>query len=223
MILGEPLYWAYFVGFVLVSILFFLLSKKNILRTKFILNNKINNKFSIERLFRFAFTFCLMLLCGSLIFLGIRGRAERKSPIRVGTAYFSDNIFLNQLGLNPNFTLLASYVESLNNNYNNFIDDKIALENIQNYLGITEIDSLFFLNRQSIPAHIIDSNSQPNLILILMESMSAYKMNRHGNKKNLTPFLDSLSKNGIYFDNFYSTGDHTFAGVFSSLFSFPTI
>ncbi len=56
-----------------------------------------------------------------------------------------------------------------------------------------------------------------------MESMSAAKMERHGNTKHLTPFLDSLSHNSYYFENIYTAGIHTFNGVFSTLFSFPAI
>ena len=41
--------------------------------------------------------------------------------------------------------------------------------------------------------------------------------------KNLTPFLDSISHAGYYFENIYTAGIHTFNGVFSTLFSFPAI
>jgi phosphoglycerol transferase MdoB-like AlkP superfamily enzyme len=41
--------------------------------------------------------------------------------------------------------------------------------------------------------------------------------------KNLTPFLDSLSREGLYFENAYSAGIHTFNGIFSILFSYPAL
>ena len=53
--------------------------------------------------------------------------------------------------------------------------------------------------------------------------MAAAKMKRHGNKNNLTPFLDSLSHQSLYFENIYTSGKHTFSGIFSTLFGFPTI
>lgn len=56
-----------------------------------------------------------------------------------------------------------------------------------------------------------------------MESMSAAKMKRHGNDDNLTPFLDSISNEGYYSENAYTSGIHTFNGIFSTLFSFPAI
>jgi len=62
-----------------------------------------------------------------------------------------------------------------------------------------------------------------NIVVVIMESMSAAKMERNGNMKNLTPFLDSISNTGLYFENIYTAGIHTFNGVFSTLFSFPAI
>ena len=53
--------------------------------------------------------------------------------------------------------------------------------------------------------------------------MSAAKMTRHGNKDNLTPFLDELSTKSNYFENTYSAGIHTFNGVFGTIFSYPAL
>ena len=158
-----------------------------------------------------------------LIFLGIRGRMQEKSPIKVGTAYFCDNTFLNQLGLNPVFTLMRSYFDNLDekNKKVAFMDDKLAIDNVRKYLGITEPIGDYPIARQIIS----DSTGENhyNIVLVIMESMSAGKMERHGNTKNLTPFLDSLSHNSYYFENIYTAGIHTFNGIFSTLFSFPAI
>ena len=54
---------------------------------------------------------------------------------------------------------------------------------------------------------------QPNVIMITIESFSAEFMNRYGNKKSLTPFLDSLSNSCIAFDNLYATGTRTVRGM----------
>jgi phosphoglycerol transferase MdoB-like AlkP superfamily enzyme len=62
-----------------------------------------------------------------------------------------------------------------------------------------------------------------NVVIVLMESMSAAKMSRNGNPDRLTPFLDSLTTQGCYFENAYSAGIHTYNGIFSTLFSFPAL
>lgn len=158
-----------------------------------------------------------------MMFIGIRGRVQKKSPIRVGTAYFSDNSFLNKLGLNPVFTLMKSYLESkdVRNSSINFMDENKAIKKVQSYLNIDRVVYDSPIARKIIP--ITSQEKKPNIVVIIMESMSAAKMSRHGSKNQMTPFLDSLAKNSIYFENIYTSGKHTFNGIFSTLFSFPAL
>ena len=162
------------------------------------------------------------LVALGLVFLGIRGRADEKSPIRVGTAYFSDHAFLNQLGLNPNFTLIRSWLDSKDEAYRTvrLMDDEEAVALAQGDLGIAHADPAHPLARQ---VRFDAPETKHNVVVVIMESMSAAKMARHGNTKGLVPFLDSLSHQGVYFENAYSAGIHTFNGVFSTIFSFPAL
>ena len=79
----------------------------------------------------FSIFFSLLTLV--FIFLGIRGRLESKSPIRVGTAYFSNYAFANQLGLNPVFTLLRSYLDAKKDKTDrvDLMDAELAIRNTQ--------------------------------------------------------------------------------------------
>lgn len=216
MIFEEPKYFAISIPFIILEILFFIFLKK-VFKKHIKSEKKLNPNVVFNLVTSLVFIF--------LIFVGIRGRIEKKSPIRIGTAYFSDNPFLNKLGLNPVFTFMRSYLDSLDetNTILTIIDGEKAEKNVRNYLNITSKKYNSPLARDIIPNNTL--KNKPNIILIIMESMSAKKMNRHGNKNNLTPFLDSLSysKNSIYFDNFYTSGKHTFNGVFSTLFSFPAV
>ncbi|KAA3650982.1 MAG: alkaline phosphatase family protein [Bacteroidetes bacterium] len=211
MILQEPKYIGILIPFIILIYLFYRILKH-------ILNLK-----EIEKTFPVYLKGIVYLLCLTLIFFGIRGRFSTKSPIRVGTAYFSNDAFLNQLGLNPVFTLLRSYLDSQkeSNKTLNLMDENKAIDLVKKSLNVPE--STF----KSPIARLIeaDSISKPkqNVVLILMESMSAAKMTRHGNQKNLTPFLDSLSQNAQYFNHIYTAGTHTFNGIFSTLFSFPAL
>lgn len=56
-----------------------------------------------------------------------------------------------------------------------------------------------------------------------MESMSAKLMQAFGQAKTLTPYLDSLYHESLSFNNIYSAGIHTNHGLYSTLYSFPTI
>ncbi|MDP4268003.1 MAG: sulfatase-like hydrolase/transferase [Bacteroidota bacterium] len=212
MIIQEPRYWLYLIPLVISIIVFYKLLKN-------IINKYFNFKRSQNTYAEIIFSFFFIVI----IFFGIRGRIEIKSPIRVGTAYFSNNAFLNQLGLNPNFTLIRSYLDSREegNKRISLMDDHSAILNVQKYLNIKNLNNNFPLLREM---HYNNANAvKPNVILIIMESMSAGKMKRHGNNNNLTPFLDSISNEGYYFENAYTSGIHTFNGIFSSLFSYPAI
>lgn len=214
MIVQEPSYWLYIIPFAFAIYIFYKSLKK-------IIYNKLGNSKKPKYIIEFIISFFFFLL----IILGIRGRTETKSPIRVGTAYFCNNPLLNKLGLNPNFTLIRSYLDS-KIDYNqpiHLMDNQVAIDNIRKYLNIIGNDTLNPLLRYEKSDTSLINGKRPNIVLVLMESMSAGKMKRHGDKNNLTPFLDSLSKEGFYFENTYSAGIHTYNGIFSTLFSFPAI
>jgi phosphoglycerol transferase MdoB-like AlkP superfamily enzyme len=52
-----------------------------------------------------------------------------------------------------------------------------------------------------------------NVILVCMESMSGDFMSYLGNQKGLTPNLDRLAKESVFFENLYATGTRTVRGM----------
>lgn len=54
---------------------------------------------------------------------------------------------------------------------------------------------------------------KPNIVFICMESMNATFMNSFGNNDNLTPFLDSLAQQSIFYTNLHATGTRTIRGM----------
>ncbi len=212
LIFQEPRHWIYFIPVIIFIFIFYKGLKK------------IFYPFTqFEKPARIVLQSVISVLFVGVIILGMRGRLDEKSPIRVGTAYFCNDPLLNQLGLNPNFTLIRSYLDSKDesNREIQLMPDNIAITNTQQYLDIIPYDTSYPLLRKENFNN--DTPQKKNIVLVLMESMSTAKMKRHGNQLNLTPFLDSLSYEGYYFDNFYSAGIHTFNGVFSTLFSFPAL
>jgi len=211
MIVQEPRYFLIIIPFLILVILFYFMLRKIFSQKKE--SVKIN----------IALNTVISLLFLTIMFVGIRGRVQEKSPIQIGTAYFSDNSFLNKLGLNPVFTLMRSYLDSFNkdNSEIHLMDSQEAVEKVQNYLNIKNPEYNSPIARKL--QYDTNQNLKPNVVIIIMEGMSAAKMSRYGNKKNSTPFLDSLSYNSIYFENIYTAGKHTFNGIFSTLFSFPAL
>ena len=211
MIIEEPKYFIFIILWIVVMFVFF-----KLLRRLFYRNYSTTIRNIIVK------TFISIVFLG-IVFIGIRGRVEKKSPIRVGTAFFCSNPFLNQLGLNPTFTFIHSYIASLKekNKPINLIEEEIAYKNVREYLSRADFIDSVSIDRKIVPDSI--SNKKLNVVVIIMESMSAAKMTRYGNKDNLTPFLDSLSYNSYYFNSIYTAGEHTYNGIFSTLFSYPAL
>lgn len=158
-----------------------------------------------------------MLITLIVLFFGVRGQLRLDfTPLGIKNAYFCDNSFLNQLGLNPVFT----FVESMNQQEIELIDLNTAYSEVYKSFNITPNKD------HNIARNVVfsaDSAKRTNVVIILMEIMSANRMGIYGNPDQLTPFLDSLTKESLFYPNTYSAGEHTFNGIFSTLYSFPTL
>ena len=62
---------------------------------------------------------------------------------------------------------------------------------------------------------------KPNIILVTIESFSAKYMGSNGDERNLTPNLDALRKQSLYFNNFYATGTRTDRGLEAITLAIP--
>ncbi|MDF3932393.1 LTA synthase family protein [Pseudomonas citronellolis] len=60
-----------------------------------------------------------------------------------------------------------------------------------------------------------------NVVLVTIESLSAKYLGSNGDGRNLTPNLDALRKNSLYFNNFYATGTRTDRGLEAITLSIP--
>ncbi len=60
-----------------------------------------------------------------------------------------------------------------------------------------------------------------NVILVCMESLSGNYMTYGGNKKGITPNLDRLATQSLFFDNLYATGTRTVRGMEAITLNLP--
>jgi len=163
------------------------------------------------------------LLLFAFLFIGMRGRLAVKSPIRWGTAFFSPYNFTNQLGLNPVYTLMRSWLDKKENQdvRYNFMSETEAEKILRESLDAENPDTVI-----SPVARKVNAAGTPhrfNIVVVLMESMSAKNMRHFGNEGNITPVLDSLFDHSIAFPDFYSDGNHTFNGIYSSLYGWHSL
>ncbi len=164
----------------------------------------------------------LTLAAAGLCALGIRGRLGY-NPIKVSAAYFCTSPVLNNLGLNPAFCLLTGTLDTLRpeNRRLTLMNEDEAVRRVQQYLGRQGLEGISPLARRVEAT--AGAAAKRNVVLVLMESMSARLMGRFGNDAGLTPFLDSLYNRSLSFSNFYSSGNHTNHGLYATLYSFPSI
>jgi phosphoglycerol transferase MdoB-like AlkP superfamily enzyme len=60
-----------------------------------------------------------------------------------------------------------------------------------------------------------------NVVMVMVESLSAEFMTRFGNRQGITPRLDALAKEGLLFTNLYATGTRTVRGLEALTLSVP--
>lgn len=202
---NDSTYLPYFIAFIVVAGLYIYIQIKILKGVVSQSPKQLNLKYR------------LAIFIGStvLVFFGIRGSLNfRHTPLKFNDAYFSENLFLNQLSFNPVYYLAYSYRNTKVNYFSN--DEEI----INTALG--------YLNRQKSntanPFEIqLNGNDQwkPNIIFVLLESMSNAMVSRYNPGYRTTPFLDSLAEQGVVFDNFFSAGIHTHNGIFSSFYGWP--
>ncbi|QLH52912.1 MAG: hypothetical protein CH6_0361 [Candidatus Kapaibacterium sp.] len=171
----------------------------------------------------FAFKLISFIIFGIFTFIGIRGTLSQKTPLRWGHAFFSTYNQCNKLALNGIFT---------------FVDDIL-----KNPGDKEDVDKIF-VHSKNVPAteiarFILDSNSyyinfplrkyifdEPprkyNVVIFLLESFSMKKI-KEFTSKGVPLYINKLKNEGVFFENIYSNGIHTYMGLFSSLFGLPNL
>lgn len=141
-------------------------------------------------------------------------------PLRWSDAFGLGNDYKANLALNP----LESFFNTLKFRSNAY--DLKKVKEAQAYLAPffgwkTGGDSLDF---SRLPATIDTAQkSQPNIVLVICESFSAYKSSMWGNPLNTTPFFDSLSRQGLFFDRCFTPTYGTARGVWATLTGLPDV
>ncbi len=219
MVFEEGSFWLYILLFAVVSAAF--ATGVNVLHKSFdkkIEGAKKDFRHPVIIAGKVVVTACVTALC----LFGIRGRIGY-NPIKISQAYYCDDSFLNQLGINSAFNLLTSALDDMRkeNKELRLMPYPKAISYAKESLRISgKIDSAHVLRRY---VKADTTMRKHNVVIILMESMSSAFMQTFGQKESLTPTLDSLYNNSLAFTNFYSAGIHTNHGITASLYSFPAL
>jgi phosphoglycerol transferase MdoB-like AlkP superfamily enzyme len=135
---------------------------------------------------------------------------------------FSSNNFVREIAKNGPYEFVYAF---FNNelDYNKFyknIDSEKAIKIVKESL---EKEPCEFYDDNSIKRKILakDHRKKPNFVVILVESLSAEFMTEFGNTSNITPFLDELAQESVFFKNAYATGTRTVRGLEALTKSIP--
>lgn len=148
----------------------------------------------------------------TLVVISMRGGLQQ-IPISMSDSYFSKHLILNDIAVNPNwnflFSLLASSSELNDNPYK-----MNSLEHCN-----SRMDELYKVEKDS-SVNIL-TTTRPNLVFIIIESLSADNVKSLGGLDNIMTNFAELENDGYLFDNFYSNGTTSDEGVSSIFSSFP--
>jgi phosphoglycerol transferase MdoB-like AlkP superfamily enzyme len=157
-------------------------------------------------------TFAGVLGVTAFLIVPIRGGLQW-TPLNQSSVYFSTSDFANQAALNVGWNVFRS------------LTTRGALERENPY---TELDAATSLAVVDSLLRVADSSApsllrvpRPNVILIIWESLTAKVVGRLGGVPGVTPHLDSLSHEGVLFDQVYASGDRSAKGLVAILSGFP--
>lgn len=171
-----------------------------------------------------GWTTAFLLLTTVLLFIPIRG-GFTVSTMNTGKVYFSQNQRLNHAAINPLFSLIEScsragdfksqyrFMEASQADaiFKEMLDVRISgRTTTSNKAAINDSTDIYLFN-----------TSRPDIILVIMESFSNHLMGELGGLKDVAVNLDSISRTGILFTNFYANSFRTDRGLVSILSGYP--
>lgn len=155
------------------------------------------------------------LLTGGLLFLLIRGGVT-ESTMNVGHAYYCDVPFLNHSAVNPAFSLLSSSLKT---------DDFSAQFDYLDEDTRAKVYDPLYPQTEDLTDSLL-TTQRPNVLLLILEGYGGVFIDALGGFPEVSPNLNALIREGVFFDNFYANSFRTDRGVLSTLsghISYPTV
>ncbi|MGB5720382.1 MAG: LTA synthase family protein [Woeseiaceae bacterium] len=154
----------------------------------------------------------LLVLCFGLI----RSTTDHR-PVNPSTVALSNDSLVNDLALSSTYTVLYAIYETRHESEGGFryanIDDEEVFYEVRTAMNIAPPDftsgKLPTLHQQQPTAVLA---KRKNLVIIIEESLGAEFVGSLGGL-DLTPNLDALGEQGLWFSNLYATGTRSVRGL----------
>lgn len=146
-----------------------------------------------------------------LLILPIRG-SFGVAPMNTGFVYFhNSNLYANHAAVNVVW------------NFGYAVQKMNKLRYPDNFFDREQTDAYFSAMFPPFDStQYILNTKRPNVVLIALESYTFRFIEPLGGLPNITPRINELVKEGILFNNFYSSGDRTDKGIVSILNGYPS-
>lgn len=205
---------SYPVGWLLFSLLVMSLLFFQYLR-KFVFASQIERGPQLSRKQKIITTFFLFLVYTA----GLHAKFSQY-PLRWSEAFFSNNNFIAAMSLNPWHYFIDTY--KANTSSYDLEKTKEHYQEVAKYLGVQDLDpeKLNFKRPVRLTPLI---QTQPNIVVIVMESLASYKTSLQIPDLDTTPHVRSLAKNGYYFSQFYVPSEGTARSMFTFVTGIPDV
>lgn len=146
--------------------------------------------------------------------------------ISTSWSQFSTNTYVNELASNGPYQFFSAF---RNNelDYRHFYklgDDKQMTRLVKKIIAPDaaaqgdNADALYNIKHKVMAP---DQEKRLNVVMIMVESLSADFLRTFGGKENITPFMDQWFNEGLLFTNFYAVGTRTVRGLEALTLSIP--
>ena len=130
----------------------------------------------------------------------------------LGAPEFSTNAYVNELADNGWRSFIAAARQN-RLDYRQFYATRPegeVLAGLRKLAGKNRVDTT---SADAVKPVSLIAGQKHNIVVIMMESMSAEYMQAFGNVEAITPNLDRLAENGLFFSRLYATGTRTVRGL----------
>jgi phosphoglycerol transferase MdoB-like AlkP superfamily enzyme len=153
------------------------------------------------------------ILISAALIIPIRGGIFNIAPMNHSSVYFSSNNFANISALNAPWNFFSSILHKNANKVNPYT-----------YLPKTGIESIrkdLFVSGGVNTTYIDKSKTSPNVIFIVWESFSSKNIGLTHKNVEVTPYMNKLRNQSVYFSNIYASGDRTDKALPAILSGYP--
>lgn len=153
----------------------------------------------------------IFLSIGVLLIIPIRGGVGL-SPLNESSVYFSLDQYCNLATLNV-FWNVADSITEMDEDESSYVHMPIGM-------ALSKTEKLY---PEANHTRKVINSSRPNIVLIIMESMTRKMLYAYRDSLVITPHLNNYGKEGIYFSNFYGSGERTDKGLVAILSGYPAL